>query len=207
MRIFERSIDGMLKKLGLKEMSQLIIRGLIKLWKELKRKLKVEILILENLIKFDDVMNDQRQVIFSQRLKILKEEKIDEKIKDFFNEILLNLNMIRSNFQKSGDEKNFLSEIKNITGNVISDDEILKFGKLKENEFSEKIQNLYSAKKSSRIEILGQNQNNSLEKKIFLQIIDCGDTLAIFRTIKASHWIEAIRAKDPFEFKKRHCFI
>ena len=48
MRIFGGdSIDGMLKKLGLKEMSQLIILGSTKLWKGLKRKLKVETLILE----------------------------------------------------------------------------------------------------------------------------------------------------------------
>ena len=33
-------------------------------------------IIRKTLIKFDDVMNDQRQVIFSQRLKILKENNI-----------------------------------------------------------------------------------------------------------------------------------
>ena len=50
MRIFGGdSIDGMLKKLGLKKMNQLIILGLIKQWKELKKKLKVEILIFEKL--------------------------------------------------------------------------------------------------------------------------------------------------------------
>ena len=40
-----------------------------------QKKLKAEILYKENTIKFDDVMNDQRQVIFSQRLKILKKRK------------------------------------------------------------------------------------------------------------------------------------
>ena len=35
------------------------------------------------MIKFDDVMNDQRQVIFSQRLKILKEKNIDQILNDF----------------------------------------------------------------------------------------------------------------------------
>ena len=34
------------------------------------------------------------------------------------------------------------------------------------------MQNLYFEKKNSRIKILGENQNNNLEKKIFLQIID-----------------------------------
>ena len=45
--------------------------------------------IRKTLIKFDDVMNDQRQVIFSQRLKILKENNINEILNDFFEILLL----------------------------------------------------------------------------------------------------------------------
>ena len=40
--------------------------------------------IRKTLIKFDDVMNDQRQVIFTQRLKILQDNNISEILKDFF---------------------------------------------------------------------------------------------------------------------------
>ena len=36
---------------------------------------------------------------------------------------------------------------------------------MKETDFNEKIQTLYSDKKNSRIKILGENQNNNLEKK------------------------------------------
>ena len=64
--------------------------------------------IRKTLIKFDDVMNDQRQVIFSQRLKILKEESIETILEDFFEENLKNLNYTRLNFQKSGDIKKYL---------------------------------------------------------------------------------------------------
>ena len=107
--------------------------------------------IRKTLIKFDDVMNDQRQVIFSQRLKILKEDNINEILKDFFNEILSNLNLVRTNFQKSGDEKKYLAEVRNVTGNVMSDNEILKFGKLKEAEFNKQLHNFYSEKKNNSI--------------------------------------------------------
>ena len=48
-------------------------------------------------------------------------------------------------------EKKYLTEIKSITGNVVNDGEILELGKLKETEFTKKIQNLYLKKKSSRI--------------------------------------------------------
>ena len=50
---------------------------------------------------------------------------------------------------------------------MISDSDLLKFGKLKETEFNNKIKNIYSEKKNSRVQILGESQNTSLEKNIF----------------------------------------
>ena len=149
MRIFGGdSIDGMLQKLGLKENESIDHPWINKAMERAQKKVESRNFdIRKTLIKFDDVMNDQRQVIFSQRLKILKENNINEILKDFFDEILINLNLVRENFQKSGDEKNYLTEIKNITGNIISDNEILEIGKLKETDFNEKIQTLYSEKK------------------------------------------------------------
>ena len=174
MRIFGGdSIDGVLKKLGLKENESIDHPWINKAMERAQKKVESRNFdIRKTLIKFDDVMNDQRQVIFSQRLKILKENNINVILKDFFDEILINLNLVRENFKKSGNEKNYLNEVKNITGNILSDKEILELGKLKETEFNTKIQNFYSEKRNSRIKILGENQNNGLEKKIFLQIID-----------------------------------
>ena len=174
MRIFGGdSIDGMLQKLGLKENESIDHPWINKAMERAQKKVESRNFdIRKTLIKFDDVMNDQRQVIFSQRLKILKEKNINEILKDFLSEIVLNLNLVRSNLQKSGDEKRYLNEIKNLTGNIVSDNKLLEFGNLKEDEFSKKIQSLYLEKKNSRIKILGEDQNNNLEKKIFLQIID-----------------------------------
>ena len=133
MRIFGgESIDGMLQKLGLKENESIDHPWINKAMERAQKKVESRNFdIRKTLIKFDDVMNDQRQVIFSQRLKVLKEKNINEILKDFFDEILSNLNMCRSNYQKSGDEKNYIAETKNITGNAISDDELLNLLNLK----------------------------------------------------------------------------
>ena len=123
MRIFGGdSIDGMLKKLGLKENESIDHPWINKAMERAQKKVESRNFdIRKTLIKFDDVMNDQRQVIFSQRLKILKENNINEILKDFFDEVLVNLNLVRENFQKSDDEKIYLTEIKNITGNIFND--------------------------------------------------------------------------------------
>ena len=154
-------------------------------------------------------MNDQRQVIFSQRLKILKENNIDGILKDFFDEILVNLNSVRVNFQKSGDEKNYLTGIKNITGNILSDNEILKLGKLKENEFNEKIKNLYLEKKNLRIKTIGEKQNSNLEKKIFLQIIDFSwrSHLQYLEQLRQVIGLRQYGQKDPLSEFKKEAFV
>ena len=207
MRIFGGdSIDGMLRKLGLKENESIDHPWINKAMERAQKKVESRNFdIRKTLIKFDDVMNDQRQVIFSQRLKILKSQNISEVLKDFFDEIMVNLNIVRTNFQKSGDEKSYLTEVKNITGNVINDGEILKFGRLKETEFNENIQNLYYEKKNSRIKILGESQNSSLEKKIFLQIIDFSwrSHLQYLEQLRQVIGLRQYGQKDPLsEFKK-----
>jgi preprotein translocase subunit SecA len=186
-------------------MSLLIIHGLIKLWKVESRNFDIR----KTLIKFDDVMNDQRQVIFSQRLKILKENNISEVIRDFFDEVLKNLNNTRLNFQKSHDQKNYIAEIKSITGNEIKDSELLKYGMLKENEFNEKLTKLFSIKRKSRIETLNEEQNNNLEKKIFLQIIDYSwrSHLQYLEQLRQVIGLRQYGQKDPLSEFKKEAFV
>ncbi|MEC7179565.1 MAG: preprotein translocase subunit SecA [Pseudomonadota bacterium] len=211
MRIFGGdSIDGMLQKLGLKENESIDHPWINKAMERAQKKVESRNFdIRKTLIKFDDVMNDQRQVIFSQRLKILKEKSIKEILKDFFDEILSNLNSFRQNFQKSGDEKSYLTEIKNITGNIVSDNDILKLGKLNETEFNKKIQNLYTEKRDSRIKILGENQNDILEKKIFLQIIDFSwrSHLQYLEQLRQVIGLRQYGQKDPLSEFKKEAFV
>jgi preprotein translocase subunit SecA len=207
MRIFGGdSIDGMLQKLGLKENESIDHPWINKAMERAQKKVESRNFdIRKSLIKFDDVMNDQRQVIFSQRLKILKENNISQILKDFFSEVLEVLNNARINYQKSYDEKIFLAEIKGITGNSINDLQLLEYGKMDKNQFNNKIEELYLTKKKSRIKILGEDQNNILEKKIFLQVIDFSwrSHLQYLEQLRQVIGLRQYGQKDPLsEFKK-----
>ena len=211
MRIFGGdSIDGMLKKLGLKENESIDHPWINKAMERAQKKVETRNFdIRKTLIKFDDVMNDQRQVIFSQRLKILKETNISRILEDFFDEILKNLNDVRRNFRKSGDEKNFLTETKNITGNVVNDDQLLKFTSLNEADFTKNIKELYLNKKKSRVDILGEAQNSNLEKKIFLQIIDFSwrSHLQYLEQLRQVIGLRQYGQKDPLSEFKKEAFL
>ena len=211
MRIFGGdSIDGMLQKLGLKENESIDHPWINKAMERAQKKVESRNFdIRKTLIRFDDVMNDQRQVIFSQRLKILKEKNINEILDNFLEEVLNSLNNAKKNYQKSGDKKIYLTEAKNITGNVINDYELLEFSKLNEIDFNEKIKNLYLDKKNSRIEILGDSQNNALEKKIFLQIIDFSwrSHLQYLEQLRQVIGLRQYGQKDPLSEFKKEAFV
>ena len=210
MRIFGGdSIDGMLKKLGLKENESIDHPWINKAMERAQKKVESRNFdIRKTLIKFDDVMSDQRQVIFSQRLRILKENNIRDILNDFFEEILKNLSESLSNYKKSNDEK-YLTEIKSIIGNSVKEEELINFASKKEDKFLEEMKILFSHKQKSRIDILGEEQNNILEKKIFLQIIDFSwrSHLQYLEQLRQVIGLRQYGQKDPLSEFKKEAFV
>ncbi len=210
MRIFGgSSIDGMLKKLGLKENESIDHPWINKAMERAQKKVESRNFdIRKTLIKFDDVMNDQRQVIFSQRLKVLKEDSISLIIEDFFEELMQKFGIINDNFKKSNDEK-YITEIKNITGNSLNDEQLKNLMYSTKEEFLNKLKDLFAKKKNSRIEILGVDQNKILEKKIFLQIIDFSwrSHLQYLEQLRQVIGLRQYGQKDPLSEFKKEAFV
>ena len=207
MRIFgANSIDGMLKKLGLKENESIDHPWINKAMERAQQRVEGRNFdIRKTLIKFDDVMNDQRQVIFSQRLKILKSTDIADTLKSFLDEVIDDLLKVKKIYQTTNDKNIFLSSIKNISGNVISDDELINLANNDDDQFKEKIQNLFNSKHKERISLVGVNENNDIEKRIFLQIIDFSwrSHLQYLEQLRQVIGLRSYGQKDPLsEFKK-----
>ena len=153
-------------------------------------------------------MNDQRQVIFSQRLKILKENSIGEILKDFFEETAKDLEISLINYQKSKDEK-YLAQIKNLTGNALNETQLIQLASKEKLEFIKELRNLFDKKKISRIDILGEEQNKTLEKKIFLQIIDFSwrSHLQYLEQLRQVIGLRQYGQKDPLSEFKKEAFV
>lgn len=84
MRIFGSDrMDGMLQKLGLQEGEAIIHPWINKALEKAQKKVEARNFdIRKNLLKFDDVMNDQRKVIFDQRIELMKGEGLSETVTD-----------------------------------------------------------------------------------------------------------------------------
>ncbi len=210
MRIFGGdSIDGMLKKLGLKKNESIDHPWINKAMERAQKKVETRNFdIRKTLIKFDDVMNDQRQVIFSQRLRILKEDDISKILNDFFEEILKEIDVSISNYKKSNDEK-YLTEIKNIAGKSINDEKIQQLASKEKDVFLSEMRNLFVQKRNYRIKILGEDQNKSLEKKVLLQIIDFSwrSHLQYLEQLRQVIGLRQYGQKDPLSEFKKEAFV
>ncbi len=82
MRIFgSERMDGMLQKLGLEEGEAIVHRWINKALEKAQQKVEARNFeIRKQLLKFDDVMNDQRKVIFEQRKEMMRADDVHEDI-------------------------------------------------------------------------------------------------------------------------------
>jgi preprotein translocase subunit SecA len=90
MRIFgSERLDGMLQKLGLKEGEAIISSWINKALEKAQQKVEARNFdIRKNLLKFDNVMNDQRKAIFEQRIGIMNGDEISETVDDMRHDIV-----------------------------------------------------------------------------------------------------------------------
>jgi preprotein translocase subunit SecA len=90
MRIFgSDKLDGMLQKLGLKENEAIVHPWINKALEKAQQKVEARNFdIRKNLLKYDDVMNDQRKVIFEQRLDLMRDNAIEETVGDMRHSVI-----------------------------------------------------------------------------------------------------------------------
>jgi len=211
MRIFGAdSIDGMLKKLGLKENESIDHPWINKAMERAQQKVEGRNFdIRKTLIKFDDVMNDQRQVIFSQRLKILKNKNISETLDSFLDEVVRDLIKIKNNYEKSNDKTIYLNAIKNISGNILNDNNLIELTDKTESEFTKKLKDLFQSKQKERIKLIGEIENNDIEKRIFLQVIDFSwrSHLQYLEQLRQVVGLRSYGQKDPLSEFKKESFV
>jgi len=84
MRIFgAERMDAMLKRLGLKEDEAIVHPWINKALEKAQQKVEARNFDMrKNILKFDNVMNDQRKVIFEDRRKMMAAESLEETIED-----------------------------------------------------------------------------------------------------------------------------
>jgi len=174
MRIFgSESMNNILQKLGLKDGESIDHPWINKALERAQQKVEARNFdIRKTLIKFDNVLNDQRQVVFSQRKDAMDSKKIFDYSDSFLSEIIDNL--ISLKIQKLSNPKNneFSNRLRTIFGKSLKDDEYEELISLSDEKLREKIFEKFKFAREERSNILGENQSKEIEKRILLQSID-----------------------------------
>ncbi len=90
MRIFgSERMDSMLVKLGLQEGEAIVHPWINKALEKAQQKVEARNFDMrKNVLKFDNVMNDQRKVIFERRREIMADENVEEQVADMREEVI-----------------------------------------------------------------------------------------------------------------------
>ena len=213
MRIFgSEKIDFMLQKLGLKEGESIDHPWINKALEKAQQKVEGRNFdIRKTLLQFDDVMNDQRKVIFEQRLGVIKNQKIYDVVNDIFDEIVDNLIDEINNYRDSGDantKKLVKTKTERLCGTKINDSEFdawLSKSTLEKKKF---LKHHFNERRKSRINISGDEINKGVEKKIFLQNLDYEwkNHLQYLEQLRQVIGLRGYGQKNPLDEYKRESF-
>jgi preprotein translocase subunit SecA len=207
MRIFgSESMNNMLEKLGLKDGESIDHPWINKALERAQQKVEARNFdIRKTLIKFDNVLNDQRHVIFSQRKDAMGSDNIFDYSDEFLKEIVNDI--IKLKIQKLSNPKNneFDNRLKQIVGKSFNEKEIQELIHNDDTKLKERIASKFSEARNERIKILGEDRSKEIEKKIFLQSIDLNwkSHIQYLEQLRQVIGLRSYGQRDPLiEYKK-----
>ena len=207
MRIFgSESMNNILQKLGLKDGESIDHPWINKALERAQQKVEARNFdIRKTLIKFDNVLNDQRHVIFSQRKNAMNSDQIFDYSDDFLNQIIDDLVLLKDSKKINIKNNDFENKLKSILGKNFAEAEFQKLISFKDDIFREKIIEKFNQSRKERIKLLGENQSKDIEKRIFLQTIDMNwkSHIQYLEQLRQVIGLRSYGQRDPLiEYKK-----
>ena len=207
MRIFgSDSMNNMLEKLGLKDGESIDHPWINKALERAQQKVEGRNFdIRKTLIKFDNVLNGQRHVIFSQRKEAMDSDKIFDYSINFLNEIKKDLISLKIQKISNPKSSHFENQIKTIMGKNFNEKELEDLLKKKDDELMKLISDKFYEVRDERIKLLGINQAKQIEKRIFLQSIDINwkSHIQYLEQLRQVIGLRSYGQRDPLiEYKK-----
>jgi len=199
-------MNKMLEKLGLKDGESIDHPWINKALERAQQKVESRNFdVRKTLIKFDNVLNDQRHVIFSQRKNVINSHNIFDYSDEFLKEIIQDI--IKLKIQNLSDPKSneFSNRLKQIVGKSFNESELNELLSGKDEAIKEKIIIKFSEARDERIKLLEKDHAKEIEKRIFLQSIDLNwkSHIQYLEQLRQVIGLRSYGQRDPLiEYKK-----
>jgi preprotein translocase subunit SecA len=214
MRIFgSERMEGMLQKLGLKEGEAIVHPWINKALEKAQQKVEARNFeIRKQLLKYDDVMNDQRKVIYEQRKEIMRAKEVQQIILDMRHEVVEDLvaSCIPANaYAEQWEMERLHQEIARLFNLDLPVQDWAKEEGIADQEIRERIISAVDRKMAEKVANYGADIMRMAEKSLLLQILDqCWkDHLLQLDHLRQGVSLRAYAQKDPLNEYKREAFL
>jgi preprotein translocase subunit SecA len=177
MRIFGSDrMDGMLQKLGLKEDEAIIHPWINKALEKAQKKVEARNFdIRKNLLKYDDVMNDQRKVIFEQRIELMDAESLSDTVAEMREEVIDDLvakHIPENAYAEQWDAVGLKEGVRQNLNLDLPVEEWVKEEGIAEEEIRARLTDLSNNEATDRAERFGPEIMAYVERSVVLQTLD-----------------------------------
>ncbi len=211
MRLFgSETMNSMLEKLGLKDGESIDHPWINKAIERAQQKVEARNFdIRKTLIKFDNVLNDQRHVIFEQRKNVIDGKENENYSDIFLEEVLENLKRQKILYEKSPNSKEFPNALKQTLGKSITEDELHGIINSDLKEMENTIKDKFINNRNERNNLLGVEQGNEIEKRILVQIIDQNwkSHIQYLEQLRQVIGLRSYGQRDPLVEYKKEAFL
>ena len=213
MRIFgTENMDSMLKKLGLKDGEPIIHPWINKALEKAQSKIESRNFdIRKSILQFDDVMNDQRKVIFEQRKDLMDDTEASETIIDMryeYVEDLVQEYIPENSYPEQWDTQLLRSKIKTTLLIDIPVDDWAEEEGIAEEEIITRIKNIIDQIMELKEKKYGADVLRKVEKSVLLQVLDLlwREHLSRLEHLRSSVTLRSYGQRDPLNEYKTEGF-
>jgi preprotein translocase subunit SecA len=208
MRIFGAGMEKMLKRFGIKPDESIEHPWFTKAVETAQKKVEQRNFdIRKNLLKFDDVINDQRKAIYEQRIDFMSAEAVDDIVADMRTQLVNDLvakHIPERSYAEQWDVAGLNAELEDVFARPFPVAEWSKEEGVADIEIIERLTREVDAHAAKRAEEVGVDQMRRLEKVILLHVLDNNwrEHLQMLDHLRSVVWMRGHAQRDPInEFK------
>jgi preprotein translocase subunit SecA len=213
MRIFGSDrMDGMLRKLGLEEGEAIIHPWVNKALEKAQEKVEARNFDLrKNLLKYDDVMNDQRKVIYEQRLELMDAEDVAETVTDMRREVVDSLvtnHIPEKAYAEQWDAEGLALEAFEVFGLELPISDWCAEEGIADEEIRKRITDITDRRMAEKAANYGPDVMRMVEKGLLLQLLDqtWKEHLLTLDHLRGGIVLRAYGQRDPLNEYKTEAF-
>jgi preprotein translocase subunit SecA len=213
MRIFGSDrMEGMLTKLGLQEGEAIVHPWINKALERAQKKVEARNFdIRKNLLKYDDVMNDQRKVIFEQRLELMDATDVEETITDMRHDViddLVNKYIPENAYAEQWDTAALKEDVRKHLNLDLPVDAWAAEEGIAEDDIRERLIEAADKAAAERTERFGVDVMRYVEKSIVLQTLDhlWREHLVNLDHLRSVIGFRGYAQRDPLQEYKQEAF-